>query len=489
MKRLLPGLTLLALLLPLGLYAAQPYQGDCMLGGQTVSLNGLQSTTYVMQSYVNVSGGTPVSGCSVTVFIDGSGGMHANIFSDSALSMALSNPFTADANGHFYFYAGNGAYDVQASAAGIASPFTRVISLFDPALYQPHDVFAYPLTGTPGIVGVYNGATTFYGGFTVAAGITSNYVPQWPTTDAAGCVVSNGSAQWSVLTGCLALGSNGAVQYSNSGTLAGSINFTWNNTGQSLNIIGISSTTGLSVANAAIGAGGGFISTFGSINSFTGLDDGGNLQALRVGQNSTTNAGGYLHFTPITYNPYNESGVCKDSFGNPVQQPLNLTGDSTANVDIYLWVSTSPMLPATATANCPTPGGAPFAVSPLVTVDGVPNQQWGLTTNGYMLARGGFATDNSAYNSIQSFFGGAFLATGMTTNQAIYPLGKTCSTLNPSTSTYGGLGYQGAHIFCYWNDSTLAWLTADFSKLNTGVTCSGAPTSLFATVNGITTHC
>jgi hypothetical protein len=57
----------------------------------------------------------------------------ATIYSDNA-STPLANPFTADAYGHWYFYAANGAYDITISGGGLSSPYTLgAVILFDPS--------------------------------------------------------------------------------------------------------------------------------------------------------------------------------------------------------------------------------------------------------------------------------------------------------------------------------------------------------------------
>lgn len=404
MRRLL----FLSLLLPVVGYCDQSLHGYC---AQTATLvlqsGGLTSSPQAIGAY---------PGCTVTVYYTGTTTI-APIFSDNGLT-PLANPFTANTTtGAFLFYAANGRYDVNLSG-GTPTPLPSAFTLSDYLLYD---------------------------------------LPSILTTS--GCLFSNGTSSGPVIfPGCVPGGPNASVQYNSFGSFAGSGNLSWNNAGQFLLINGLTGFTGLSVQNAAVSAGGGYISTYANINSFTGVNDGANLQAIRLGQNGTVNAGGYLHFTPITYNPYNQSATCKDSFGNPVQQPLNLTGDSNANVDLYLWSATSPLLPAAPTANCPTPGGPPLPVSPLVTVDGVPNQQWGLNTNGYLLARGGFATDNPAYNSIQSFFGGMYAALGFTTPEE-YAMGPnaTCAALNAVGGGYGGLAFQGGTTYCAWNASTSTW--------------------------------
>lgn len=108
-------------------------QGDCMKGGIRVVSNGVNSTTRVMQSYVNLTGTTPTSGCTVSVYDAGTPNL-ATIYSDN-LQTALANPFVADSSAHWQFYAHNGTYDVTLSGAGIASPFTRGgISTIDPQI-------------------------------------------------------------------------------------------------------------------------------------------------------------------------------------------------------------------------------------------------------------------------------------------------------------------------------------------------------------------
>src|SRR5678810_945284 len=92
----------------------QSYFNWGQLGDQTVSVPGSSaSTTLVQRSY-------PL--CTVTVFDAGTSNI-STIYSDNS-STPLANPFTANANGSFEFYAANGRYDVQLSGAGIAAPFT-----------------------------------------------------------------------------------------------------------------------------------------------------------------------------------------------------------------------------------------------------------------------------------------------------------------------------------------------------------------------------
>lgn len=116
-KRLL----LLLFVLSIPSFATQRAQGWCQQGGKVIvapaAVGGVSTSRGFMQSYKN---------CTVTVYITGTGGTLATIYSDS-VGTALANPFTADQFGLWYFYAGNGAYDVQISGGGppaLASPYT-----------------------------------------------------------------------------------------------------------------------------------------------------------------------------------------------------------------------------------------------------------------------------------------------------------------------------------------------------------------------------
>lgn len=88
--------------------------GWCEDGGQQVLINGLLSTTTVQASYPS---------CLVTVFITGSGGTKATIYSN-ATGTPLSNPFTANTNAQWLFYVATGTYDVTLSGGGLPSTVT-----------------------------------------------------------------------------------------------------------------------------------------------------------------------------------------------------------------------------------------------------------------------------------------------------------------------------------------------------------------------------
>lgn len=124
-KRLL----LLAFLLSVPSFATQRATGWCQQGGKvTVSAASVGTSPLsrgFMQSYKN---------CTVTVYLTGTGGTLATIYSDNS-STALANPFTADQYGLWYFYAADGTYDVQISGGG------------PPALSVPYTFGAISLVG------------------------------------------------------------------------------------------------------------------------------------------------------------------------------------------------------------------------------------------------------------------------------------------------------------------------------------------------------
>jgi hypothetical protein len=122
--------------------------GWCTQGGVRVYVSNVGSATqspsftptFFQQSYPN---------CTVTVYLTGTT-TPATIFSDNS-STPLSNPFTANANGYWRFYAADGRYDVRFSGGGIPSPFTTAdIQLCDPVTCgggggggtQPHNLLS-----------------------------------------------------------------------------------------------------------------------------------------------------------------------------------------------------------------------------------------------------------------------------------------------------------------------------------------------------------
>ena len=123
-KLLRGGMLFLAVLAlsPLAV-AREKVQGWCEQGNQTVTTSGLTSTSKVQGSFPS---------CIITVWDVGTMNI-ASIFSDD-VGTVKANPFTASADGLWFFYADNASYDVQLSGGGIATPFTLSdISLDDAA--------------------------------------------------------------------------------------------------------------------------------------------------------------------------------------------------------------------------------------------------------------------------------------------------------------------------------------------------------------------
>jgi hypothetical protein len=98
----------------------QAIQGFCSVGGEKVSTSGLPSTTMVQASFPR---------CQVEVFLTGTTTL-ATIFAD-ANNTPLSNPFTANINASWLFYAATGTgYDITMSG-GIPIPFPSPFTLVD----------------------------------------------------------------------------------------------------------------------------------------------------------------------------------------------------------------------------------------------------------------------------------------------------------------------------------------------------------------------
>jgi hypothetical protein len=93
-------------------YSMERYNGYCEQGGQKVTTYSLDSTTKVQRSYPS---------CTVTVNIHSS--IAATLFSDS-VGTPLANPFVANTDGSYSFYAANGKYDITMSVGGMTSPYT-----------------------------------------------------------------------------------------------------------------------------------------------------------------------------------------------------------------------------------------------------------------------------------------------------------------------------------------------------------------------------
>jgi hypothetical protein len=134
-------------------------QGYIERGGQTVTTDGRVSTTQVQRSFATAT---------VSVFNAGTLVL-ATIFSTEA-GAPLANPFIADTDGHWGFWADQARYDVQFSGSGITSPYTLfnletiiASSLVDPgsngilARTAPNVLMSRTILGTTSAIIVTNG--------------------------------------------------------------------------------------------------------------------------------------------------------------------------------------------------------------------------------------------------------------------------------------------------------------------------------------------
>src|SRR5215469_1632836 len=95
-------------------------------GDTIVMTMGHQSTNVVQGSYPYAT---------ITVYLAGTTSL-ATLYSDNHTTPTpLANPFTADENGYWFFYAANGRYDVRISGVDIACPWTLGdVMLDDPSV-------------------------------------------------------------------------------------------------------------------------------------------------------------------------------------------------------------------------------------------------------------------------------------------------------------------------------------------------------------------
>lgn len=102
------------------------YNGQCSKGGQGVVTQGLLSsgTQPLLSGSPNLGSGVLASypSCTVTVYLTGSVTL-ATLFSNKT-GTPLANPFTANTDGSFIFWAVGGGYDVVMSGGGLPSTVT-----------------------------------------------------------------------------------------------------------------------------------------------------------------------------------------------------------------------------------------------------------------------------------------------------------------------------------------------------------------------------
>jgi len=101
--------------------AREGWRGWCEVGNQSVVTSGISSTTKTQRSFPR---------CTVLVLVHGGG--VAQIYSDNQ-GTVLANPFQANLDGSWIFFANDGRYDIQTSGANFPAPFTYLdILLCDP---------------------------------------------------------------------------------------------------------------------------------------------------------------------------------------------------------------------------------------------------------------------------------------------------------------------------------------------------------------------
>jgi hypothetical protein len=90
-------------------------QGFAQQGGEQVYTAGIASVTLVQESYPFAT---------ITVFLSGTTVLAALYSDNQTMPTPLANPFTADENGYWYFYAANGRYDVMIDSPELETPWT-----------------------------------------------------------------------------------------------------------------------------------------------------------------------------------------------------------------------------------------------------------------------------------------------------------------------------------------------------------------------------
>jgi hypothetical protein len=278
----------------------------------------------------------------------------------------------------------------------------------------------------------------------------------------------------------LTVGSSGAFTVDNSGNLvtsgyvdssATSTNYTFKNDNGNFNVNGNGLVYSASVFNSGATStalafetnngnfsvnGNGVIQTTGGVNATT-LTNYDSIQTNGGFKAAGNSVSGYSFTVGST--------AVIDNSGNFIGPSVNVSNTA------YYSIQTTGGYKAGTTSNALTVGGtaainnAGSFVGPYINVSG------------------------AATNTIQATSGGIAVGLGITTNQALYSYGTTCSSLNTPASGYGGFGYQSGSTYCYYNSG---WHAVDLSSigsslwLSSGTTIYPNPSSPYTLVVGAT---
>ncbi len=234
-----------------------------------------------------------------------------------------------------------------------------------------------------------------------------NFTP--PPSSGTGCWFTSGSTTVSLVS-CSPAAPQFSLQYNNSGAFGGSSNLLFNPSLRNLTISGIAGSPALISAGGWIQSQGGFLSVANAWNGIQSPLDGALIRGLHVSEVGDVggSTGGYININRLDY-------------GN---QPVPLNGlASFGPHTALLWVSGQ--------------NGA------------APDVTYGLNTNLFVSAAGGFATSQTAYNAIQAFTGGGMFANSFTAVRYV----QTGTSAGPPTVTLNDQFHPGA---LYWDTGLAA---------------------------------
>lgn len=107
----------------------------------------VESSGLVVTSGLNSTNSADLTFASATITVNIQGGGLATLFSDN-IGTPLANPFTANSDATFSFYAANGRYTITATGGGVPTVTLSDVMLFDPVAPQTESSIIIP-EGTP----------------------------------------------------------------------------------------------------------------------------------------------------------------------------------------------------------------------------------------------------------------------------------------------------------------------------------------------------